>query len=335
MESIVQKIMSSPVQNQPSSQQGQDFLNRKTQNPQSIKDPDVTITDDDIDEMGSDTVLPGIQSETALSQEKSSQRMDYNQGRWNRQEHSLFIEGLVKYGNNWKNVQKNIGSRSSTQARSHAQKFFMTLKKEINKGKTKEERKAIIFKIFNTALSHLIFTPNESFYENVEKLIYASEEDIKMEEKGGKKKYRHHPHIHFDKSIIQYQKEKIFHIQKIKKAKTPKNKLSSITSFPSFKTLNSSTMKQSPVINIVTINVLNNSSGQKDTRKNSNPFDLFFDSNELSTINNSNLNNNSSSSHNLYEKEENKNVTNRNDFFLNDEENDLNNMSFDIDMLLA
>ena len=327
--------MSSPIQTQSNCQQEQDFLHRKTQNSQKIKQLDVTITDDDTEELVSDIVQPGIQSKTASSQEKSSQRMDYNQGRWNRQEHSLFIEGLVKYGNNWKNVQKNIGSRSSTQARSHAQKFFMTMKKEINKGNTKEERKAIIFKIFNSALSHLIFTPNESFYENVEKLIYASEEDIQLERKGeqGKKKYRHHPHIHFDKSIIQYQKEKIFHVQKIKKQ--IKNKISSISSFPSLNTLNSSAMKQSPVINIVTINVLNNSSGQKESRKNSNPFDLFFDSNELSTINNSNLNNNLSSSRSLYEKEEKINVTNRNEFFLNDEEDDLNNMSFDIDMLLG
>lgn len=209
-------------------------------------DPDVTLTDND--------------------------EPDINHGRWSRQEHSLFIEGLVKCGNNWKKVQKNIGSRSSTQARSHAQKFFLTLRKEINKGKSKEEKKKIIFNIFNNALSHLVFTPNEAFYENVEKLVYASEEDNNSE---GKKKYRHHPHVNFDRSIINYQKEKIFSVQKIKKQRT---------------------------------NITN-------AQKKSNLFDLFFDSNDLSTLNNSNFN------------------SSPNEFLLNDKDNDI--MSFDIDMLLG
>lgn len=232
--------------------------------------------------------------DATLTEEDSEERYGtFNQGRWTRQEHALFIEGLVRYGNNWKKVQKNVGSRSSTQARSHAQKFFLNLKKEISRGKSKEERKKIIFEIFNNALSHLIFTPNEAFFENVEKLVYASEEDAGQ---GGKKRYRHHPHVKFDKSIIKYQKEKIFHVQKIKKTKRP-------------------------VINIVTINVVNNANQSK----NSNTFDLFFDSNELSTVNNSNLNNNSASSNNLYEEK--KSVTN--EFIFIDEDN----MSFDFDML--
>ena len=42
-----------------------------------------------------------------------------------------FIEGILKFGNDWKKVQNIIKTRSSTQARSHAQKFFLKLKKEI------------------------------------------------------------------------------------------------------------------------------------------------------------------------------------------------------------
>ena len=51
-----------------------------------------------------------------------------NEGRWSFKEHIKFIEAIVEHGKNWKDVQKYVGSRSSTQARSHAQKFFLKLK---------------------------------------------------------------------------------------------------------------------------------------------------------------------------------------------------------------
>ena len=51
-----------------------------------------------------------------------------NEGRWSEHEHIKFIEAIAKYGKNWKDVQKYVGSRSSAQARSHAQKFFLKLK---------------------------------------------------------------------------------------------------------------------------------------------------------------------------------------------------------------
>ena len=51
-----------------------------------------------------------------------------NEGRWSDHEHIKFIEAIAKYGKNWKDVQKYVGSRSSAQARSHAQKFFLKLK---------------------------------------------------------------------------------------------------------------------------------------------------------------------------------------------------------------
>ena len=53
----------------------------------------------------------------------------YISGRWKKDEHQRFIEAIIKYGNNWSLVQKFVGTRSSTQARSHAQKFFEKLKR--------------------------------------------------------------------------------------------------------------------------------------------------------------------------------------------------------------
>jgi SHAQKYF class myb-like DNA-binding protein len=49
-------------------------------------------------------------------------------GRWQPDEHQRFIEAIMKFGNEWKQVQKYVGTRSSTQARSHAQKFFVKIK---------------------------------------------------------------------------------------------------------------------------------------------------------------------------------------------------------------
>ena len=54
-----------------------------------------------------------------------------NSGRWSEEEHQKFIEGILEYGNEWKKVQKIIKTRTSTQARSHAQKFFLRIKKSL------------------------------------------------------------------------------------------------------------------------------------------------------------------------------------------------------------
>jgi SHAQKYF class myb-like DNA-binding protein len=63
-------------------------------------------------------------SSRTLKQKKSV----YNIGRWTEDEHRRFIEAILKYGNDWKNVQKHIRTRSSTQSRSHSQKFFLKIK---------------------------------------------------------------------------------------------------------------------------------------------------------------------------------------------------------------
>jgi len=51
-----------------------------------------------------------------------------NEGRWSYEEHIKFIEALIEYGKNWKKVQKYVGTRSTSQIRSHSQKFLLKLK---------------------------------------------------------------------------------------------------------------------------------------------------------------------------------------------------------------
>ena len=65
----------------------------------------------------------------------NNRNSEYTSGRWTIEEHKKFLEAIIKYGNNWKEVQKHIGTRSSSQARSHAQKFFIKLKQDQSKSK--------------------------------------------------------------------------------------------------------------------------------------------------------------------------------------------------------
>ena len=60
---------------------------------------------------------------------QSKKECSFETGRWKIDEHQRFVEAIIKYGNDWKQVQKCVGTRSSTQARSHAQKFFIKIKK--------------------------------------------------------------------------------------------------------------------------------------------------------------------------------------------------------------
>ena len=54
----------------------------------------------------------------------------HSDGRWNPEEHIRFIKGCLLFGNNWKKVEGYVQTRTSTQIRSHAQKFLIKLKKK-------------------------------------------------------------------------------------------------------------------------------------------------------------------------------------------------------------
>jgi SHAQKYF class myb-like DNA-binding protein len=53
----------------------------------------------------------------------------FSTGRWEKEEHAKFVEALKVHGKDWGKVQRFVGTRSSTQARSHAQKFFQKVEK--------------------------------------------------------------------------------------------------------------------------------------------------------------------------------------------------------------
>ena len=62
---------------------------------------------------------------------KEGKGVQFNKGRWTEEEHKKFLKGIIEYGNNWKMIEQLIKTRSRSQARSHAQKYFIKVKKKI------------------------------------------------------------------------------------------------------------------------------------------------------------------------------------------------------------
>lgn len=104
---------------------------------------------------------------------------EFHSGRWSKDEHEKFIEGILKYGNEWKKVQNVIKTRSSTQARSHAQKYFLRLKKEASPDILCDQDKLFQY-IINS--NNNIKNSLELTNEQKEKLIAVIKSNIKSEE---------------------------------------------------------------------------------------------------------------------------------------------------------
>ena len=60
----------------------------------------------------------------------STNLANINNGRWTDEEHERFCQALKMYGKDWNQIQDFIGTRTSAQIRSHAQKYFSKLFKE-------------------------------------------------------------------------------------------------------------------------------------------------------------------------------------------------------------
>ena len=115
-------------------------------------------------------------SNTPIKKQKSSNRKNskYASGRWEVEEHKKFIEAIIKYGNDWKEVQKYIGTRSSSQARSHAQKFFIKLKQEQGKSKISNEidYSNSSIKNFHDALQSLSPEKKQKIIKELENIVF-------------------------------------------------------------------------------------------------------------------------------------------------------------------
>jgi len=86
-------------------------------------------------------------SSTKKATESPSKKM--NTGRWSADEHKRFLAGLDQFGTgNWKKITDMVGTRSCTQIRTHAQKYFIALQKpqndENNGGYARKKSKMLV-----------------------------------------------------------------------------------------------------------------------------------------------------------------------------------------------
>ena len=177
-----------------------------------------------------------IQTISSSNEEEINKSFEnFNNGRWSDEEHKKFLEGILKYGNEWKKVQKIIKTRSSTQARSHAQKFFLKIKKNLNELNFEninnlnidfnEMFKYIIATLNNEQCKEIVL--NENQREKMLKIIYCKNNDCDnhLNEKNLKlklKEYNINENINVKKNIICKKRKrrksnssKIFNISKI------------------------------------------------------------------------------------------------------------------------
>ncbi|KAK8972141.1 hypothetical protein V6N11_000606 [Hibiscus sabdariffa] len=54
--------------------------------------------------------------------------------KWTEEEHQKFLEALRLYGRGWRQIEEHVGTKSTVQIRSHAQKFFSKVVRESNGG---------------------------------------------------------------------------------------------------------------------------------------------------------------------------------------------------------
>lgn len=143
------------------------------------KDLNETISDsEEEDNLINEDVNPSSKLPKSKDRNQATER-----GRWTEKEHQRFLEGLLLYINDWKMIHKHIGTRSATQARSHAQKFFIKIRRSIKDPYDSVNTKATIYQLFQKQLNKKFDIPNiQTSFENITHLILAEENSNKKKQ---------------------------------------------------------------------------------------------------------------------------------------------------------
>lgn len=88
-----------------------------------------------------------------MSENFSDNDKPTKRGHWSKEEHCRFMQGIQMYGKNWKKIFKYVGTRSSNQIRSHAQKYFQKLDKKNKKSNDKSDLSDEAYLMFLRTLS--------------------------------------------------------------------------------------------------------------------------------------------------------------------------------------
>lgn len=87
------------------------------------------LTTEEVENVASKKLVSG-----KMEDKKKSQ---FRVGRWDDEEHKVFLQGLQEHGKNWKKIAELIKTRSSVQTRTHAQKYFLKNAKQFAEANTK------------------------------------------------------------------------------------------------------------------------------------------------------------------------------------------------------
>lgn len=95
----------------------------------------------------------------------------YNTGRWTEKEHQDFLKGLRKYGKNWDMLAYSVLTRSATQVRSHAQKYFQKCASQYSS----EVPSEYVSLKQNSAILDACYGPADSYQHNSTKSFPSAE----------------------------------------------------------------------------------------------------------------------------------------------------------------
>lgn len=88
-------------------------------------------------------------------------------GRWREDEHEIFLKGLSKYGRKWKKISMMVKSRTAVQIRTHAQKYFQSLKRHAKAAAASGDAEPRVLSEDDEKISQMTDDDNEDEDEDV------------------------------------------------------------------------------------------------------------------------------------------------------------------------